>query len=155
MQLSNPIVLPALLAVLATTGFAQSQSTQAPAQTTPTPSGPESVRFNVTVPEGATKVSWKVWDDDSWFYGGDDLLGEGCVDVPKEPGGDRPLEIDPKLRCEDGHVRGDKDTSGEAEAEIFLEVTFTYPGGATETVRVPRQRQQDRQVQVSVGRILT
>lgn len=105
------------LAALAFPSFASAQN------------GPPTWEF--VIPDGATSYTYEIVDSDPFF---DDTLhkGEGAIPDEAKPGGK--FKFDTKdLRCKDGEVSGEAGSSGESEAEVFVRVTWKFPGGVTTT----------------------
>jgi len=90
------------------------------------------------VPPGAKSYTYETKDSDFIF---DDTLESGSGNIEDTAPGSR-LEIDFKdLFCdEDNDVSGPDDTSGESSAEIYVCITFLFPGGATTTVTSDTQK---------------
>jgi hypothetical protein len=94
------------------------------------------VFFNV--PPGATSYTYETKDSDVFD---DDTLESGSGNTESVAPGTE-LEIDFKdLFCdEDNDVSGPDGPSGEGSAEIYVCVTFHFPGGATTTVTSDTQK---------------
>jgi hypothetical protein len=106
------------------------------------PSGPTGgTPVTVPVPSGATSWSYETYDHDGWWNEDDLLEAEGPIPLPDghKPGGK--VEVDFKdLKCVDGVLVGPKGSTGEGTAEVYVVITFHFPGGATTTVETSSQK---------------
>ena len=83
-----------------------------------------SITASFPIPKGATKASFKVYDDD-YYVSPDDLLYEShWLDIPE--GSDNYLATF-WFWCVAGEVTGPQGTSGEGSAELYIVIEFQLP----------------------------
>lgn len=84
----------------------------------------------ISIPDGAEAFSWTVYDDDGLLDPDDKLYGPS---LDLAIGDEEELDVTYNYGCDGGSVTGPCGSSGERNAELYVVITWKFPGGSSST----------------------